>query len=87
MKKPWVCKRKNIKGHRAGWYEGGRREAKTFQSTSPAEHLRHLKCMELDSGVFTSVVDFTGVIWARGIDNSNGSKVVPSIDVPWLMES
>jgi hypothetical protein len=27
MKKPWVYKRKNIKGWWCGWYEGGKRKA------------------------------------------------------------
>ena len=30
MRKPWVYKRKNIKGWWVGWYEGGKRKAKAF---------------------------------------------------------
>jgi hypothetical protein len=43
MKKPWVYKRKNVKGWWTGWYEGGKRKAKTFPTKSLAEHFRHIK--------------------------------------------
>src|SRR5512136_2974018 len=58
MKKPWVYKRKNIKGWWTGWYESGRRKAKAFPTKSLAEHFRHIKYTQLNSDVFTSVVDF-----------------------------
>ncbi|OHB66366.1 MAG: hypothetical protein A2Y77_14675 [Planctomycetes bacterium RBG_13_62_9] len=58
MKKPWVYKRKNIKGWWCGWYEGGKRKAKAFPTKSLAEHFRHIKYTQLNSDVFTSVVDF-----------------------------
>jgi hypothetical protein len=58
MKKPWVYRRKNIKGYWVGWYEGGRRKAKAFPTKSLAEHFRHIKYTQLNSDVFTSVVDF-----------------------------
>lgn len=58
MKKPWVYKRKNIKGYWVGWYESGRRKAKAFPNRSLAEHFRHIKYTQLNSDVFTSVVDF-----------------------------
>jgi integrase len=58
MKKPWVYKRKNIKGWWTGWYENGRRKAKAFPTKSLAEHFRHIKYTQLNSDVFTSVVDF-----------------------------
>ena len=58
MKKPWVYKRKNIKGWWVGWYESGRRKAKAFPSKSLAEHFRRIKYTQLNSDVFTSVVDF-----------------------------
>jgi integrase len=58
MKKPWVYKRKNIKGWWCGWYESGRRKAKAFPTKSLAEHFRHIKYTQLNSDVFTSVVDF-----------------------------
>jgi len=55
MKKPWVYKRKHIKGYWVGWYEGGRRKAKAFPTKSLAEHFRHIKYTQLNSDVFTSV--------------------------------
>jgi integrase len=58
MKKPWVYKQKNIKGWWTGWYEGGKRKAKAFPTKSLAEHFRHIKYTQLNSDVFTSVVDF-----------------------------
>jgi len=38
MRKPWVYKRKGIKGWWTGWYEGGKRKAKALPSKSLAEH-------------------------------------------------
>jgi integrase len=58
MEKPWVYKRRSIKGWWTGWYEGGKRKAKAFPTKSLAEHLRHVKHTKLNSDVFTSVVDF-----------------------------
>ncbi len=58
MKKPWIYKRKNIKGWWVGWYEGGRRKAKALPSKALAEHFRNSKYTQLNSDVFTSVVDF-----------------------------
>ena len=58
MKKPWVYKRRNIKGWWVGWYESGKRKAKAFPTKSLAEHFRHIKYTQLNSDVFTSVVDF-----------------------------
>jgi len=58
MKKPWVYRRKHIKGWWCGWYEGGRRKAKALPSKALAEHFRHIKYTQLNSDVFTSVVDF-----------------------------
>jgi len=58
MKKPWVYKRKHIKGWWCGWYEGGKRRAKALPTKSLAEHFRHMKYAQLNSDVFTSMVDF-----------------------------
>lgn len=57
MRKPWVYKRKGIKGWWCGWYEGGRRKAKALPNKALAEHFRHIKYTQLNSDVFTSVVD------------------------------
>ena len=58
MRKPWVYKRKNIRGWWCGWYEGGKRKAKALPTKSLAEHFRHIEYTQLNSDVFTSVVDF-----------------------------
>jgi integrase len=58
MKKPWVYRRKNIKGWWTGWYENSKRKAKAFPTKSLAEHFRHIKYTQLNSDVFTSVVAF-----------------------------
>jgi integrase len=58
MRKPWVYKRKGIKGWWCGWYEGGKRKAKALPTKALAEHFRHIKYTQLNSDVFTSVVNF-----------------------------
>jgi integrase len=58
MQKPWVYKRKGIKGWWTGWYEGGKRKAKALPTKALAEHFRNIKYVQLNSDVFTSVVDF-----------------------------
>jgi integrase len=57
MRKPWVYKRKHIKGWWCGWYEGGKRKAKALPSKGLAEHFRHIKYTQLNADVFTSIVD------------------------------
>jgi len=57
MKKPWVYRRKSIKGWWIGWYESGKRKAKAFPTKSLAEHFRHIKYTQLNSDVFTSIVN------------------------------
>ena len=42
MRKPWVYKRKNIKGGWVGWYESGNRKAKVFPNRNLAELFRHI---------------------------------------------
>jgi integrase len=73
MKKPWVYKRKGIKGWWTGWYEGGKRKAKAFPTKSLAEHFRHIKYTQLNSDVFTSVVDFD---WHHMVEEYRQSKRV-----------
>ena len=58
MKKTWIYKRKNVKGWWIGWYECGKRRAKALPTKALAEHFRHVKYTQLNSDVFTSVVDF-----------------------------
>ena len=73
MKKPWVYKRRNIKGWWAGWYENGTRKAKAFPTKTLAEHFRHIKYTQLNSDVFTDGVDFG---WHQMIEEYRHSKRV-----------
>jgi len=76
MKKPWVYKRKNIKGRWVGWYEGGKRKSKALPSKALAEHFRHIKYTQLNSDVFTSVVDFD---WRQLINEYHHTKEVEGL--------
>ena len=76
MKKPWVYKRKNVKGWWCGWYEGGRRRAKALPSKALAEHFRHIKYTQLNSDVFTSVVDSD---WQHLCDEYHRAKQVEGL--------
>ena len=76
MKKPWVYKRKNIKGWWAGWYENGKRKAKAFPTKAFAEHFRYIKYTQLNSDVFTSVVDFD---WDQLVEKYRRSKQVEGL--------
>ena len=49
MKKVWVYKRNDIKGWWCGWYESGKRKAKTLPSRELAEHYKHIKYTQLNS--------------------------------------
>jgi integrase len=73
MKKPWVYRRKGIKGWWTGWYESGKRKAKAFPTKSLAEHFRHIKYTQLNSDVFTSVVDFD---WRQMVEEYRQFKQV-----------
>ncbi len=76
MKKSWVYKRKGVKGWWTGWYEGGKRKAKALPSKSLAEHFRHIKYTQLNSDVFTSVVDFD---WRQMRNEYHNAKQVDSL--------
>jgi integrase len=73
MRKPWVYRRKGIQGWWCGWYEGGKRKAKALPNKALAEHFRHIKYTQLNSDVFTSVVDFD---WRHMVDEYGQSKQV-----------
>jgi integrase len=73
MKKPWVYKRKSIRGWWVGWYESGKRKAKAFPSKGLAEHFRYIKYTQLNSDVFTSVMDFD---WDQMIEEYRQFKQV-----------
>jgi integrase len=57
MRKLWIYKRKNVKGWWVGWYEGQKRKSKALPSKALAEHFCHIKYTQLNSDVFTGVVD------------------------------
>lgn len=57
MKKAWIYKRKNIKGWWVGWYEGGKKRAKALPSKALAKHFCQIKYTQLNSDVFTGVVN------------------------------
>jgi hypothetical protein len=68
-----VYKRKHIKGWWCGWYEGGKRKAKALPGKALAEHFRHMKYAQLNSDVFTSVVEFD---WRHMVDEYGQFKQV-----------
>ncbi|MHC4462810.1 MAG: tyrosine-type recombinase/integrase [Planctomycetota bacterium] len=57
MKKVWIYKRKNTKGWYVGWYESGKRKAKALPTKALAEHFRRIKYTQLNSDVFTGIVN------------------------------
>jgi integrase len=75
-KKPWVCKHKNVKGWWTGWHENGKRKAKVFPNKNLAEHFRHIKYTQLNSDVFTSIVDFD---WHQMVEEYRRFKQVEGL--------
>jgi len=76
MRKPWVYKRRNIRGWWVGWYESGKRKAKALPGKSLAEHFRHMKYAQLNSDVFTSIVDFA---WHEMVEEYRHAKQVEGL--------
>lgn len=76
MRKPWVYRRKNVKGWWVGWYQNGKRKAKALPSKSLAEHFRHIKYTQLNSDIFTGVVDFE---WDQMIEEYRRFKQVEGL--------
>ena len=76
MRKPWVYKRKGIKGWWTGWYESGKRKAKAFPNKNLAEHFRHIKYTQLNSDVFTSIVNFS---WGEMVEEYRRVKQVEGL--------
>jgi integrase len=76
MKKTWVYKRKGIKNWWCGWYEGGKRKAKALPTKALAEHFRNIKYAQLNSDVFTSVVDFN---WQQMVNEYHHIKQVEGL--------
>jgi integrase len=83
MKKPWIYKRKNVKGWWCGWYENGKRKAKALPTKALAEHFRHIKYAQLNSDVFTSVVDFD---WHQILDEYIRYKRVKGLEESSIYE-
>lgn len=84
MKKPWVYKRKNIKGWWTGWYENGKRKAKAFPTKSLAEHFRHIKYTQLNADVFTSIVDLD---WQQIVEEYRRFKRVEGLQEASIYEA
>jgi hypothetical protein len=76
MRKPWVHKRKGVKGWWVGWYEGGKRKAKALPNKALGEPLRHIKYSQLNAGVFTSVVSFD---WQQMVEEYRQLKQVEGL--------
>jgi len=83
MRKTWVYKRKNVKGWWVGWYQNGKRKAKAFPNKSLAEHFRHIKYTQLNSDVFTGVVDFN---WDQIVKEYRRAKLVGGLKDASLYE-
>jgi len=83
MKKPWIYKRKNVKGWWCGWYENGKRKAKALPTKALAEHFRHIKYAQLNSDVFTSVIDFN---WHQVMDEYKRYKHVEGLEKSSIYE-
>jgi len=84
MRKPWVYKRKHIKGWWCGWYEGGKRKAKALPSKSLAEHFRHIKYTQLNADVFTSIVDLD---WQQMVEEYRRFKQVEGLQDASIYEA
>jgi len=84
MKKPWVYKRKNVKGHWVGWYEAGRRRTKAFPTKGLADHFKQIKYGQLNSDVFTGLVNTD---WPEMIEAYELSKQVAGFDPKSIYEA
>jgi integrase len=83
MKKPWIYKRKNVKGWWVAWYENGKRKAKALPTKSLAEHFRHIKYTQLNSDVFTGVIDFD---WRQVLEEYKRYKQVEGLAEVFIYE-
>jgi integrase len=84
MKKPWIYKRKNVKGWWVGWYEGCKRKSKALPSKALAEHFCHIKYTQLNSDAFTGIVD---IDWQRMVDEYRHAKQVEGLQTPSVYEA
>jgi integrase len=84
MGKPWIYKRKNVKGWWVGWYEGANRKAKALPSKALAEHFCHIKYSQLNSDVFTGIVD---IAWRQMIAEYYHAKQVEGLQGTSMYET
>ena len=84
MRKPWVYKRKNIKGWWVGWYEGGKRKSKALPAKKLAEHFWHIKYAQLNSDVFTGTVD---IAWRQMVAEYHHAKKVEGLQKASMYET
>jgi len=76
MKKVWVYKRKDAKGWWVGWYEGGKKRAKALPSKALAKHFCQIKYTQLNSDVFTGVVNAD---WHQMVEEYRQAKKVDGL--------
>ena len=84
MKKAWIYKRKNIKGWWIGWYEGGKKRAKALPSKALAKHFCQIKYTQLNSDVFTGVVNSD---WHQMVEEYRKAKQVQGLRETSIYES
>jgi len=84
MRKVWVYKRKGIRGWWVGWYESGKRKAKTLPTKALAEHYRQIKYTQLNSDVFTGTVT---VDWQQTVQEYRHCKQVAGLVEDSLYET
>ena len=84
MKKPWIYKRKDIKGWWVGWYEGRNRKSKALPSKALAEHFCHIKYTQLNSDVFTGIVD---IAWGQMVAEYHHAKKVEGLQGTSMYET
>ncbi|MHC4114683.1 MAG: tyrosine-type recombinase/integrase [Planctomycetota bacterium] len=83
MKKVWLYKRKNVEGWWVGWYESGKRKAKALPNKELAEHYKQIKYTQLNSDVFTGLVNAN---WQQMVDEYRESKKVQGVTEGTLYE-
>jgi len=83
MRKVWIYKRTSINGWWVGWYESGKRKAKTLPSKELAEHFKYIKYTQLNSDVFTGIVIAN---WQQMCDEYREAKNVQGVTEGTLYE-
>ncbi|MCE5327169.1 MAG: site-specific integrase [Planctomycetaceae bacterium] len=73
MKKPWVYRRKGVKGWWVGWYEAGKRKAKACPNKAVADHVCRLKYTQINSDVYAGTINAE---WRQMVEEYELSKHV-----------